>query len=44
MQLVLRIYCNCLFSYFRRTGIGMHAEVKDPDDKIVLSRIYSAEG
>lgn len=22
----------------------MHAEVKDPDDKVVLSRIYSAEG
>lgn len=22
----------------------MHVEVKDPDDKIVLSRIYSAEG
>lgn len=22
----------------------MHAEIKDPDDKIVLSRIYSAEG
>lgn len=22
----------------------MHAEIKDPDEKIVLSRIYSAEG
>lgn len=22
----------------------MHAEVKDPDDKIILSRVYSAEG
>lgn len=26
------------------TGIGMHVEVRDPDDKIILSRIYSAEG
>lgn len=25
-------------------GIGMHVEVKDPDDKIVLSRVYSSEG
>lgn len=25
-------------------GIGMHAEVKDPDDKVLLSRVYSAEG
>lgn len=25
-------------------GIGMHVEVKDPDDKMVLSRVYSAEG
>jgi len=24
--------------------IGMHVEVKDPDDKIVLSRTYAAEG
>lgn len=22
----------------------MHAEVKDPDDKVILSRVYSAEG
>lgn len=26
------------------TGIGMHCEVKDPDDKVILSRHYSAEG
>lgn len=26
------------------TGIGMHAEVKDPDEKVILSRVYSAEG
>ncbi|XP_028129026.1 transmembrane emp24 domain-containing protein eca [Diabrotica virgifera virgifera] len=26
------------------TGIGMHVEVRDPDDKIILSRVYSAEG
>lgn len=25
-------------------GIGMHVEVKDPDDKLVLSRVYSSEG
>ncbi|CAO1436929.1 unnamed protein product [Diamesa tonsa] len=25
-------------------GVGMHVEVKDPDDKIVLSRVYSSEG
>lgn len=25
-------------------GIGMHVEVKDPDDKVVLSRVYSSEG
>ncbi|KAG5865372.1 hypothetical protein JTB14_010010 [Gonioctena quinquepunctata] len=26
------------------SGIGMHVEVRDPDDKIILSRVYSAEG
>ncbi|XP_014668364.1 PREDICTED: transmembrane emp24 domain-containing protein eca-like [Priapulus caudatus] len=25
-------------------GIGMHVEVRDPDDKIVLSKVYSSEG
>nr|QBH73339.1 glycoprotein 25l [Carausius morosus] len=25
-------------------GIGMHVEVRDPDDKPVLSRVYSSEG
>ncbi|CAH1173527.1 unnamed protein product [Phaedon cochleariae] len=25
-------------------GIGMHVEVRDPDDKVTLSRVYSAEG
>uniref|UniRef100_A0A069DXF1 Putative emp24/gp25l/p24 family of membrane trafficking n=1 Tax=Panstrongylus megistus TaxID=65343 RepID=A0A069DXF1_9HEMI len=25
-------------------GIGMHVEVKDPDMKTILSRVYSAEG
>ncbi|OXU16902.1 hypothetical protein TSAR_003341 [Trichomalopsis sarcophagae] len=25
-------------------GIGMHVEVRDPDDKVVLSRVYSSEG
>ncbi|XP_044259040.1 transmembrane emp24 domain-containing protein eca [Tribolium madens] len=25
-------------------GIGMHVEVRDPDDKILLSRVYSSEG
>nr|QBH73347.1 glycoprotein 25l [Franklinothrips vespiformis] len=25
-------------------GIGMHVEAKDPDDKIILSRVYSSEG
>lgn len=25
-------------------GIGMHVEVKDPEDKVILSRVYSAEG
>ncbi|KAL6262502.1 hypothetical protein P5V15_005301 [Pogonomyrmex californicus] len=25
-------------------GIGMHVEVKDPDDKPILSRVYSSEG
>ncbi len=25
-------------------GIGMHVEVKDPDDKTVLSKLYTNEG
>lgn len=25
-------------------GIGMHVEVRDPDDKVILSRVYSSEG
>ncbi|KAM7362037.1 transmembrane p24 trafficking protein eclair [Cochliomyia hominivorax] len=25
-------------------GIGMHVEVRDSDDKIILSRVYSSEG
>lgn len=25
-------------------GIGMHVEIKDPDDKTILSRVYSSEG
>ncbi|XP_076460372.1 transmembrane emp24 domain-containing protein eca-like isoform X3 [Babylonia areolata] len=25
-------------------GLGMHVEVRDPDDKVVLSRTYAAEG
>lgn len=25
-------------------GIGMHVEVRDPDDRIILSRIYSSDG
>ena len=25
-------------------GIGMHVEVRDPDDKIILSKVYSSEG
>lgn len=25
-------------------GLGMHVEIHDPDDKVVLSRIYSSEG
>ncbi|KAF7995371.1 hypothetical protein HCN44_006478 [Aphidius gifuensis] len=25
-------------------GIGMHVEVRDPDDKPILSRVYSSEG
>lgn len=25
-------------------GIGMHVEVRDPDDKMLLSRVYSSEG
>jgi len=25
-------------------GIGMHVEVKDPEDKIMLSKVYSSEG
>lgn len=24
--------------------IGMHVEVRDPDDKIILSKVYSSEG
>ncbi|CAH1958625.1 unnamed protein product [Acanthoscelides obtectus] len=26
------------------SGIGMHVEVRDPDDKSILSRVYQAEG
>ena len=25
-------------------GIGMHVEIKDPEDKVILSKVYSAEG
>ncbi|CAF0727710.1 unnamed protein product [Didymodactylos carnosus] len=25
-------------------GIGMHVEVKDPDEKLVLSKLYTSEG
>lgn len=25
-------------------GVGMHVEVRDPDDKAILSRVYSSEG
>lgn len=25
-------------------GIGMHVEVRDPEDKIILSKVYSSEG
>lgn len=25
-------------------GIGMHVEVKDPDEKVVLSKLYTSEG
>ncbi|XP_076345865.1 transmembrane emp24 domain-containing protein eca-like [Tachypleus tridentatus] len=25
-------------------GIGMHVEVRDPDDKVMLSKVYSSEG
>jgi len=25
-------------------GIGMHVEIKDPDQKVILSKLYSAEG
>lgn len=25
-------------------GIGMHVEIRDPDDKPILSRVYSSEG
>ena len=25
-------------------GIGMHVDVRDPDDKMVLSRTYQAQG
>lgn len=25
-------------------GIGMHVEVRDPDDKVILSRVYAADG
>lgn len=25
-------------------GIGMHVEVKDPDDKMLLSKLYTSEG
>lgn len=25
-------------------GIGMHVDVRDPEEKIVLSRVYSSEG
>ncbi|XP_031847487.1 transmembrane p24 trafficking protein eclair [Nomia melanderi] len=25
-------------------GMGMHVEVSDPDDKMILSRVYSSEG
>ena len=24
--------------------MGMHVEVRDPDDKMILSRVYSSEG
>lgn len=27
-----------------KQGIGMHVEIRDPDDKSILSRVYSSEG
>merc|ERR1712226_740504 len=26
------------------SGLGMHVEVRDPDDKVIMSRTYAAEG
>ncbi|XP_050709629.1 transmembrane emp24 domain-containing protein eca-like [Eriocheir sinensis] len=25
-------------------GLGMHVEIRDPDDKVLMSRVYSSEG
>jgi p24 family protein alpha len=25
-------------------GIGMHVEIRDPEDKVILSKVYSSEG
>lgn len=25
-------------------GIGMHVEIRDPNEKIILSKVYSSEG
>ncbi len=30
--------------YYFVLGIGMHVEIRDPDDKIILSKVYSTEG
>jgi p24 family protein alpha len=32
------------FFIFLSSGIGMHVEIRDPDDKIILSKVYSTEG
>ena len=31
-------------NFYFVAGIGMHVEIRDPDDKIILSKVYSTEG
>ena len=31
-------------TFYFVAGIGMHVEIRDPDDKIILSKVYSTEG
>lgn len=40
----MQLYDPNTKGYSDYPGIGMHVEVKDPDDKVILSKLYTNEG